>query len=107
VAGLAEPAAFAAFLAMLRAAAWVAYAQPPFARPTQVLESLGHYTHRGALSNDRLLSVDADQVRFRWRDSAPGHRLKTMTLSAAECLRRLRTPILNAPSAAPLVPPSS
>jgi hypothetical protein len=94
VAGLAEPAAFAAFLATCRATDWVVYAKPPFAGPTQALEYLGRYTHRVALSNDRLLSVDDDQVRFRWKDYAHGSRLKLMTLSAEEFLRRFLLHIL-------------
>ena len=94
VAGLAEPAAFAAFLATCRATDWVVYAKPPFAGPTQALEYLGRYTHRVAISNDRLLSVDDDQVRFRWKDYAHGSRLKLMTLSAEEFLRRFLLHIL-------------
>jgi hypothetical protein len=94
VAGLAEPAAFAAFLATCRATDWVVYAKPPFAGPAQVLEYLGRYTHRVAISNDRLLSVDDDQVRFRWKDYAHGSRLKLMTLSAEEFLRRFLLHIL-------------
>jgi hypothetical protein len=88
VAGLADPAAFAALLASLREEDWVVYAKAPFADPAQVLEYLGRYTHRVALSNDRLVSVHEGQVRFRWKDSARGNRVKTMTLPAEEFLRR-------------------
>lgn len=94
VASLADPAAFAVFLATLRESAWVVYAKPPFAGPAQVLEYLGRYTHRVAISNDRLVSVDADQVRFRWKDSAHGNRVKTMTLPAEEFLRRFLLHVL-------------
>ena len=94
VAGLAEPAAFAAFLACCRTTDWVVYAKPPFAGPAQVLEYLGRYTHRVAISNDRLLSVDGGQVRFRWKDYAHGNRMKIMTLSAEEFLRRFLLHIL-------------
>jgi hypothetical protein len=76
------------FPPLLRAHDWVVYATPPFAGPTQVLESLGRYTHRVVLSNDRLVSVDANQGRYRSKDYARGSRLKTMTLSADEFLRR-------------------
>jgi hypothetical protein len=96
VAGLAEPAAFQAFVATCRTQDWVVYAKPPFAGPTQVLEYLGRYTHRVAISNDRLVNLDADQVRFRWKDYAHGHRVKTMTLSAAEFLRRFLLHVLPA-----------
>ena len=94
VAGLAEPAAFRQFLATLRAPDWAVCAKPPFAGPTQVLEYLGRYTHRVAISNDRLLSVAAGQVRFRWKDYAHGHRVKTMTFPAEEFLRRFLLHVL-------------
>ncbi len=94
VAGLAEPAAFQAFVGTLRATDWVVYAKPPFAGPTQVLEYLGRYTHRVAISNDRLVSVADGQVRFRWTDYAHGNRVKTMTLAAEEFLRRFLLHVL-------------
>jgi hypothetical protein len=94
VASLADPAAFAAFLATLRTQDWVVYAKPPFGGPGQVLEYLGRYTHRVALSNDRLLRVDEGRVRFRWKDYARGNRVKTMTLPAEEFLRRFLLHVL-------------
>ena len=94
VTGLAAPAAFAAFLASCRTPDWVVYAKPPFAGPAQVLEYLGRYTHRVAISNERLVSLDDGQVRFRWKDYAHGDRVKTMTLPAAEFLRRFLLHVL-------------
>lgn len=94
VAALAAPAAFRAWLATLRAADWVVYAKPPFGGPEHVLEYLGRYTHRVALSNDRLVSLTDGVVRFRWRDYAHGNRLKTMALPAAEFLRRFLLHVL-------------
>ncbi len=94
VAGLQDPQAFAAFLATLRAHAWVVYAKVPFAGPAQVLEYLGRYTHRVAMSNDRLLSVEGSVVRFRWKDSTHGHRLKTMALPVEEFLSRFLLHVL-------------
>ncbi len=85
---LAEPGAFTAWLAELRQPDWVGYAKRPFAGPEQVLEYLGRYTHRVALSNDRILSLDHGRVRFRWKDYADGARVKVMELEAAEFLRR-------------------
>jgi len=96
VARLAEPTAFGQFLATLRAPDWVVYAKPPFGGPAQVLEYLGRYTHRVAISNDRLISVDAGQVRFRWKDYAAGNRIKTMALPAEEFLRRFLLHVLPA-----------
>jgi hypothetical protein len=88
LAALAEPAAFAAWLAQLRQHAWVVYCKPPFAGPEHVLAYLGRYTHRVALSNDRLVAVADGRVRFRWRDYADGDRGKVMDLEVDEFLRR-------------------
>jgi len=88
LAPLAEPAAFAAWLAELRAQAWVVYCKPPFAGPEHVLAYLGRYTHRVALSNDRLVTLADGHVRFRWRDYADGDRVKVMDLDVDEFLRR-------------------
>ena len=88
LAPLAEPAAFAAWLTELRQPAWVVYCKPPFAGPEHVLAYLGRYTHRVALSNDRLLALADGRVRFRWRDYADGDRVKVMDLDVDEFLRR-------------------
>jgi hypothetical protein len=76
------------FLTPLWARDWVVYAKRPFAGPEQVLAYLGRYTHRVALSNDRLLSVLNGVVQFRWRDYADHDRSKIMTLAVDEFLRR-------------------
>ena len=94
MAALAEPTAFTAFLATLGASDWIVYAKPPFAGPTQVPEYLGRYTHRVALSNDRLVSLTDGVVRFRWKDYADGSRLRTLALPAAEFLRRFLLHVL-------------
>ncbi len=88
LAALAEPAAFTAWLTELRRSAWVVYCKPPFAGPDHVLAYLGRYTHRVALSNDRLLALADGRVRFRWRDYADGDRVKVMELAVDEFLRR-------------------
>jgi hypothetical protein len=66
----------------------VVYTKRPFAGPEQVLDYLGRYTHRVALSNDRLVDLRNGRVRFRWRDYADHDRVKVMTLEADEFLRR-------------------
>jgi hypothetical protein len=91
---LQEPAAFRRYLAPLHAADWVVFAKRPFAGPAQVLEYVGRYTHRVALSNNRLLSIDSDKVRFRWKDYRDGDRPKTMTLGGAEFIRRFLIHVL-------------
>ena len=67
---------------------WVVYAKPPFGGPAQVLKYLSRYTHRIAISNRRLLSMDDRSVTFRWKDYARRGRTQTMTLEATEFLRR-------------------
>jgi hypothetical protein len=88
LAALAEPAAFARWLTPLYASDWVVYAKPPFGGPEQVLKYLARYTHRVAISNQRLVSLHEGQVMFRYKDYADDQRSKTMTLSAEEFLRR-------------------
>jgi hypothetical protein len=87
---LGDPAAFQRYLAPLETAEWVVYAKPPFGGPRQVLDYLGRYTHRVAISNDRLLDVSNAQVTFQWRDyrAKDQYRSRTMTLAAEEFMRR-------------------
>jgi hypothetical protein len=86
--GLAEPKPFAAFLRTLFRHDWVVYCKPPFGGPEQVLNYLGAYTHRIAISDHRLVSVDSKAVTFRWRDRAHGNRKRRLTLPLHEFLRR-------------------
>jgi hypothetical protein len=85
---LQQPPEFARYLAPAGKAEWVVYAKPPFAGSEQVLDYVGRYTHRVAISNNRLLDIDAGQVQFRWRDYRDNNRRKTMTLTAEEFIRR-------------------
>ena len=85
---LAEAAAFHAFLRPLHEKDWVVYAKRPFGGPAQVLKYLARYTHRVAISNARLVRLEAGRVTFRYQDSADGRRPKLMTLDAGEFLRR-------------------
>jgi hypothetical protein len=66
----------------------VVYCKPPFGGPEYVLQYLGRYTHRVAISNHRLVSFANGQVTFRWRDSAHNNEQKLMTLAVDEFLRR-------------------
>jgi len=91
---LAEPAAQRNFLGALRAKPWIVYAKRPFAGPQAVLEYLGRYTHRTAISNERLLALEADSVRFRYKDYAHGGRRRVMALAALEFLRRFALHVL-------------
>ena len=75
---------------------WVVYAKRPFAGPAQVLDYLGRYTHRVAISNNRLVSVDNTDIRFRYKDYAHGNRRKVMALAPAEFIRRFLLHVLPA-----------
>ena len=98
-AGLADPKAFAKWLAPLRQCKWVVYAKRPFAGPAAVLAYLSRYTHRVAIANSRLISMDERGVTFRWKDyrdkgdpDKPRH--KTMTLTFEEFMRRFLLHVL-------------
>jgi hypothetical protein len=88
LAPLAQPKTFAAWLRLLFRKDWVVYAKRPFGGPEYVLQYLGRYTHRVAISNHRLISFTEGKVTFRWRDSAHHNEQKLMTLSLDEFLRR-------------------
>jgi hypothetical protein len=94
--GLAAADAFKAWLAPLRKAEWVVYAKPPFGGPEAVLAYLSRYTHRVAISNNRLVSADADTVAFRWKDYRIKHRdpQKVMRLATPEFIRRFLIHVL-------------
>jgi hypothetical protein len=83
-----NPQAFAAQLARTRDCEWVVYSKPPFAGPQQVLDYVGRYTHRVAISNNRLVSIDDGRVQFHWKDYRDQSQIKTMDLDAEEFIRR-------------------
>jgi hypothetical protein len=88
-----EPKQFAKLVGRLRRD-WVVYAKPAFGEPLQVLRYLGRYTHRVAISTDRLLAFDGERVTFHWRDYAHDNKPRVMTLDAVEFLRRFFLHIL-------------
>jgi hypothetical protein len=85
---------FQRYLQPLHQAEWVVYAKPPFGGPPQVLQYLGRYTHRTALSNERLLSMEDGKVIFAWKDYRHQNQSLEMTLEAEEFLRRFLVHIL-------------
>ncbi len=91
---LAQPKTFVAWLRPLFRKDWVVYAKPPFGGPQYVLQYLGRYTHRVAISNHRLVSFTDGKVTFRWRDSAHNNEQKFMTLPLDEFLRRFLLHVL-------------
>ena len=101
-AGLADPNAFAAFIAPLRRSEWVVYAKAPFGGPEAVLAYLSRYTHRVAIANSRLVAADANTVTFRWKDYRAQKRSrgrdhqKLMRLETSEFIRRFLLHVLPA-----------
>jgi hypothetical protein len=91
---LAQPKIFAAWLRPLYRQDWVVYLKPPFGGPEYVLQYLGRYTHRVAISNHRLVSFADGQVIFRWRDSADHNKQKLLPLSVDEFLCRFLLHVL-------------
>jgi hypothetical protein len=91
---LAHPKAFAAWLRALFRKDWVVYSKRPFGGPQYVLQYLGRYTHRVAISNHRLVSLAEGKVTFRWRDSAHNNEQKLMALSLDEFLCRFLLHVL-------------
>lgn len=73
---------------------WVVYCKPPFRSAQYVIEYLGRYTHRVAISNNRIVKVEQEKVTFRWRDYKDGNKNKQMTLEAFEFIRRFLLHIL-------------
>jgi hypothetical protein len=85
---------FEALLKRWRKLEWVVYSKPPFGGPDQVLDYLGRYTHRVAISNHRLVSLVDGKATFRWRDYKDGNKQKRMTLDALEFIRRFLLHVL-------------
>jgi hypothetical protein len=93
---LKTPGNFNIFRKQLYEKKWVVYCKPPFDGPKGVLQYLGRYTHRIAISNNRILANQDGKVSFLWRDYAEDNRQKTMTLKADEFIRRFLLHVLPA-----------
>lgn len=91
---LSNEQAFNSFLRTLFRENWVVYAKKPFGGPEHVLHYLARYTHRVAISNHRLLNVTDQDVTFRWKDYAQHSKLRAMTLTHEEFLRRFLQHVL-------------
>ena len=86
--------AFGDMIRLLAKCQWIAYAKRPFAGPEQVLEYLGRYTHRVAISNHRILCIANGKVVFTYRDPKRSEAVKVMTLAADEFIRRFLLHVL-------------
>src|SRR6266853_676338 len=91
---LAKPAAFETLCRRAKKIKWVVFAKAPFGGPEQVLKYLARYTHRVAISNRRLVSMEDGRVSFEYKDYADGNQRKVMTLEATEFIRRFLLHIL-------------
>ena len=94
IAHLKEDRAFRTLLDDLYDQQWVVYCKPPFSSAETVMDYLGRYTHRVAISNDRLVKMEADQVTFRYRDRSNNDTIRLMTLNTSEFIRRFLLHIL-------------
>ena len=94
LAALSQPPRFELYLEASRRNDWVVHSKPPFGGPQHVLKYLARYTHRVAISNNRLISMENGEVTFRWKDYADGNHNKTMTLDSAEFIRRFLLHVL-------------
>lgn len=73
---------------------WVVYAKRPFTGPQSVVEYLGRYTHKIAISNHRIKKYEAGKVTFSYKDYKQGSIKKEMTLEALEFIRRFTLHVL-------------
>jgi hypothetical protein len=94
IAHLKEGQSFNAMLQDLYGQEWVVYCKPPFFSAETVMDYLGRYTHRVAISNDRLVRMQKDQITFRYRDRSKNDTIRLMTLDASEFIRRFLLHIL-------------
>jgi hypothetical protein len=88
------PDGFETLIDQLWSKKWIVYAKRPFSGPEQVIEYLGRYTHRVAISNHRIKAIDDGKITFSYRDRSDENKLKEMTLKADEFIRRFLLHIL-------------
>ena len=91
---LLDPYCFNSFLSQLYQKEWIVYCKPPFKNAASVVEYLGRYTHRVAISNSRIVKSENGMVSFKWRDYKDNNKWKIMTVSADEFIRRFLIHIL-------------
>lgn len=92
--GLSDRKPFKRWVEKLREKRWVVYAKKPFSDPERVLDYLGRYTHRVAISNNRIMAIEEGKVSFRYRDRKTKNKLRRMTLPAEEFIRRFLLHVL-------------
>lgn len=91
---LENPAIYNDLIQELHKKEWIVYCKEPFKNANSVIQYLGRYTHRVAISNERILEVTEDTVKFKWRDYKDDNKMKEMTISIQEFIRRFLIHIL-------------
>jgi hypothetical protein len=90
----ADQARFFKLIETVRAKQWITYSKQPFGGPEQVLEYLGRYTHRVAITNNRIMAINNGMVTFSYRDRSDGSKIKELTVRADEFIRRFLIHVL-------------
>lgn len=85
---------FEKLLSSLYSKEWVVYCKPPFKNAAYVVEYLGRYSHRVAISNNRIINIENSNITFKWRDYKDKNKCKLMTISATEFIRRFLLHVL-------------
>jgi len=85
---------FKQLIRTLRDKQWFAYSKQPFGGPEQVLEYLGRYTHRVAITNNRIISIESGRVTFSYCDRSDDDKIKELSVTAEEFIRRFLLHIL-------------
>ena len=91
---LENPATYNNLIQSLYNKEWIVYCKEPFKNAECVIQYLGRYTHRVAISNERILKIEGEQVTFKWRDYKDNNKMKEMTISIQEFIRRFLLHIL-------------
>ena len=91
---LENPAIYNDLIQSMYSKEWVLYCKEPFENTNSVIQYLGRYTHRVAISNERIVKVEDDKVTFKWRDYKDNNKMKEMTITIEEFIRRFLIHIL-------------
>ena len=89
-----NPVIYNDFIQSLYNKEWIAYCKEPFKNAECVIQYLGRYTHRVAISNERILKIEGEEVTFKWRDYRDNNKMKEMTVNVQEFIRRFLLHIL-------------
>lgn len=91
---LENPASYNSLIQKMYDKEWIVYCKEPFKNAECVIQYLGRYTHRVAISNERILKIEGEKVTFKWRDYKDNNKMKEMTISIQEFIRRFLMHIL-------------